>query len=202
MLMTHRDLVRNVVTWARQDAGLHSHVLPDHEILPEAGVSLVPGYSLTSTEWTGWAYAAFLASALGCFGALAAERVSVTASGVVIAIGFATTAVFAAVSYWMWRRALRHIRILIFDTVAPIDTAALSEASIVAQRDGRTVELWVVGANGFTDEALALAASNRTRCLIPGRKKGFADISRRGPGQPPVPRPSAHRRRTSPRAPR
>lgn len=201
MLMTHRDLVRNVVTWAREQGGLHSQVLPDHEIVPVAGVSLVPGYRLTSTDWTGWAYAAFVASALGCFGALAAERVSVAASGTVIAIGFAATALFAAVSYWMWRRALRRVTILVFDTAAPIETAVLSEASIVAQRDGRTADLWVVGANGFTDEALALAASNRTRCLVAGRK-GFVEVSRRGPGRRPEPPSSAHRRRTSARAPR
>ncbi len=172
----HRRLVRDVLSWARREAGLRTSQLPEHEIAAEHGASRIVGHRLASSAWSNWAYASFLAVVVATIALLALD--ARTAGGLIAVVrigGFGSAFALGLVAWSIWRKARLPLDILVLRGPRIISRKRLAAQFLTRPREHQAAELWVVSRMGFSKGALELARTASVRCLVPGPRGAFVD---------------------------
>ena len=172
----HRRLVRDVLTWARRDGGLHTSQLPEHEIAAEHGASRIFGHRLTTSQWSNWAYASFLAVVVATIALLALDpRTAGRLVPLVRVAGFGSALALGLIAWSLWRNARQPLDILVLRGPRLISRKRLAAQFLTRPREHADAELWVVARAGFSRGALELARTASVRCLVPGPRGVFVD---------------------------
>lgn len=162
----HRRLCRDVIAWVREVEGLHSEVLPEHELPPRNGCSDFVGELLPASGRLGLGYSGFVVAVSSFVVSPVLERAGVQVASLLLVLGLSVATLLFALSVRQRRRAARAVRVVVFEGT---DWITPGQFALAFRADGeppRKADSWAFAAVGFTADALAAAGATGVRCLV------------------------------------
>ncbi len=169
-----RRFVRDVVTWARRFAGVHTRALPEHDLPPTDGVSRFSGHRLGPSRFGEWGYVAFLV----CTASTLAMQFDGLLGGwrwrAIGLAGFVVATLLTGFAFVLWQRAKQPLDVFIVRGHNAVTRRRL-HAIVQAHPGGAPAgDLWIFARAGFSPGALQLGRDRSIRCLVQDGT-GFAD---------------------------